>query len=450
MTARDALRPKSLLLDAALIAGALVGANLLFDRAHPGWTNLNPSPYLLLPLLVGGRYGFTVGLLAGLGASAIVAALQTFGGAAVSLPAALASEPFLHASLLFLGGVSGELYGWFRRERSQSNAQLEKLQTSVRKLDADVRYLRGVKDELDRVAAARDGEVSTLDAELRRLYGTTRDELPYAALNFLKRQVRLADAAIYGVDGGDALTRLALIGRDTYLPPTLQPADNPMVRLAIERGSLITLPQLLQREEPPAEEHLLLTVPLRDAHGRVLAVLAVAGMPFITFTAQTANLIALICGWVGEVLDLATGAAAGRYRIVAGRETQRIFTRDHFQHLLGLALEANQAHRLPSSIVVFTLRGAPAGERARFEQVIVSAIRAGDYAAELDHPQPHVAVLLPLVGERGASIFIERCKQFVRHSGPWSGELDVRRIELGRATEVVELMAEIDGAEATA
>ncbi len=70
------LRPKSIALDAAVVAAAIVGANLLFDRAHPGWTNLNPSPYLLLPLLLGGRYGFLPGILAGLTASALIVLQQ--------------------------------------------------------------------------------------------------------------------------------------------------------------------------------------------------------------------------------------------------------------------------------------------------------------------------------------------------------------------------------------
>ncbi len=55
---RDLLRPKSILIDAAVIGAMVTGSNLLFDRADAGWTNLSPSPYLLLPLLLGGRYGY--------------------------------------------------------------------------------------------------------------------------------------------------------------------------------------------------------------------------------------------------------------------------------------------------------------------------------------------------------------------------------------------------------
>ena len=443
MTDSEALRPKSILLDAALLASVLVGANLIFARDDPGWTDLNPSPFLLLPVLLGGRYGFTCGLLAGLGTSIIVAALQSSGGG--TFLHAFTGHPFLHASLVFLGGIGGELYGWLRRERAAAVAQLEKMQTTVRRLDADVRYLRGVKDELDRAVAARDGEVSTLDAELRRLYASGRNELPGAILGFLKRQVRLVDAALYATDGRSPLVRLACIGRGDHLPAQLDRDATPLVRLALDRGSLVTLPELLQQKEPPAGERYVLAAPLRDAEHRTLAVLVVAGLPFITFTPQTANLIGMICSWAGEVLDLALGATAGRYRIVAGREGQRMFTHAHFRHLLALSFEANRAHRLPSSVVIFTLRGASGSLQGKFEQTILSSMRAGDYAAELDQAEPHVAVLLPLVGERGASIFVDRARQFVRNSGPWPGELEVRRIEIGLAAELDELVAEVDG-----
>lgn len=444
MTWRDTFRPRSALIDAAVLAALVAGANLLFARSHLGWTNLNPSPYLLLPLLLGGRYGFLAGGLAGAATSVIVAVGQML-SEPTSFRLALSSAPYLHVSFLFAGGLAGELFGWFRRERAQAEAQLEKLQTSVRRLDSDVRYLRGVKDELDRVVASRDGEVSTLDAELRRLYVSSGDDLPSAVLHFLKRQVRLTDAALYTVESpAGPWRRIALVGRDNDLPPSLGPADSAVARLALERNSVVTLPELLQRREPPANEHVLLAAPLSNAQGRVNALLVVTGLPFITFTPQTANLIALICDWAGEVFDLSAGAT-GRYRIVAGRENQRMFTRDHFQHLLHLSLDAYQRHRLPSSVVIFELPGASAELQARFEQVLLGASRAGDYAAELGRPHPHVAVLLPLVGERGAAIFIERCKQFLRQNQPWPVEATVRRIEFGRAETVPELMAEIDG-----
>jgi hypothetical protein len=449
MTWREHLRPKHVALDVAVLGVALVGSNLLIDPAHPGWTHLNPSPYVLLPILLGGRYGFTTGLLTGAATSAVIAGWHMAVGTP-SLRAAIAAAPFLHASLVILGGLAGELYDWLRREHLTAEAHLEKARVSVRRLDADVRYLRSVKDELDRTVAARDGEVSTLDAELRRLYAAAPADLPEAILQFLKRQVRLSDAALYSVGPDDQpLPRLSLIGHDAHLPPLLARDASDVARLAMARASLVTLPELLRHEAPPAAERVLLAAPLPDANNQVRTLLVVTGLPFISFTPQTANLIALICEWGGEVLDLASGAA-GRYRIAAGTENQRIFTRDHLVHLLRLSLDAYQLHRLPSSLVVFELPGAPRDLQARFEQVLLGAVRAGDFAAEMGWTHPHLVVLLPLTGERGAKIFMDRCRQFLRPSENWPVTATMRRVDVGHADDVPGILAELADRDAAA
>lgn len=444
MTWRDSLRPKSLAVDTAVVGGLLVALNLIFDRAHAGWLNFSPSPFLLVPILLGGRYGFTAGVIVGLLTSAVVALLELTAGAP-SVREAIGDTPYTHAAFVFAGGVCGELFGWFRRERAQTDAQLEKLQTSVRRLDADVRHLRGIKDELDRVVAARDGEVSALDTELRRLYACSAEDLPAEILQFLKRQVRLADAAIYFPTAPDQpFLRHGLVGSPTHLPESLDPSASDVTRLALKRHSLVTLPELLAHGQPTATERILLAAPLADATGGVRALLVVTGLPFIAFNAQTANLIELICDWAGEVLDLAS-SAEGRYRLVQLRGgVQRVFTRAHFQHLLTLAFQAHERHRLPSSIVVFSLPKALAAEQVRFESVLLSAVRAGDYAADLGRGEPHLAVLLPLVGERGSKIFVERCRQFLKNGGPWPVEVSVRRIELGLSEDVAALLAAVD------
>lgn len=449
MTWRDSLRPRFVAVDAAVLGALVLGANFVFDRAALGWTNLNPSPYLLVPLLLGSRYGFTAGLVSGAATMLVVAALHG-ASAGLGLRGVLAAGPFHALAFPFVGGLAGELFEWFRRERAQSEAQLEKLRTSVRRLDADVRYLRGVKDELDRVVASRDGEASALDTELRRLYACAPDELPREILQFLKRQARIVDAALY-TGTADAATgelrRLAHIGQDTFLPPALPLDRHTAVKLAAERRSLVALPELLRHQEAPENEPVLLAAPLRNAENETHALLVVTGLPFVSFTAQTVNLVAMIADWSGEVLDLAA-SAADRYRIVSGRTPQRLFSRDHLGHLLHLSLLAHQHHRLPSSVVVFSLPGRPASDQSRFETWLLEAVRAGDYAAELGHPEPHVAVLLPLIGERGANIFVERCRQFLQQGPLADAPLAVRRVELGRIDRVEEVFAELDRREA--
>lgn len=433
------LRPKSVIIDALVIAGAVVGANLLLARDDPGWLHLNPSPYLLIPFLIGARYGFSSGIISGLLTSALVAGQQSF-EAAIPIRLALGDSLYLYTSFVFFGGISGELYAWLHRERIQSEAQLDKLQASARQLDAEVRYLRTMKDEYDQTIAASGGEISTLDTELRRLHGYSLSELPGAILQLLKRQVRVTDAAIYAPPPEDGpMIRHALLGREDHLPESFELSMSRVVSLAVERNSLVTLPELLQQSEPAAEETVLLAMPLRDEEANVLAFLLITGIPFVSFTHQTVDLISLIGNWSGELMELASGAG-GQYRTLAGMETQRIYTRSHFCHILALAYEAYTHHRLSSTIVIFSLKGADISEQTRFETGLLKAVRNGDFPAELDTKHPHLAVLLPLVGSRGTDLFIDRCRKFHEQSGPWPTALTIEQIPFSQAGNIDDLL----------
>ncbi|MEM9445013.1 MAG: hypothetical protein AAGA18_06645 [Verrucomicrobiota bacterium] len=64
-------------LDAIVITCLILLANFIFDEKEMGWQELNPNPYLLIPLLVGCRYGFIAGILSGLFAAITVTLLAT-------------------------------------------------------------------------------------------------------------------------------------------------------------------------------------------------------------------------------------------------------------------------------------------------------------------------------------------------------------------------------------
>ena len=85
--------------------------------------------------------------------------------------------------------------------------------SDLKKLDTDLFLLREAKAELERLLATRDAELSTLDAEIRRLFDSEGDELWQDILLLLNRQARVSDAAIYKVaPDGHTLVRKGLLG----------------------------------------------------------------------------------------------------------------------------------------------------------------------------------------------------------------------------------------------
>ena len=447
MNLRSDSPPQRVWQDGIVVGGVLLVINALVAGDDPGWMELNPSPWLLLPMLMGARYGFTAGLVAALSVSIGIAAVRAFMGFDLSLAEAIRSQTYFFVSLLAVGGLAGELWLYFRRQVGQLETHENSLRSKVRKLDSDAMVLREAKDELDRMTASRDGEISSLDAELRRLYTCPVDGLAEAVLSLLKRQVRVSDAALYRVEkDGDRLIRFGLVGEATLLPAELSTESDAMIERALEVKSLVTLPEILVDENSETEA-LLMAAPLLGADGEPRALLLIAGMPFIAFSPASAEIVELVCEWSGGVLELSEGAA-GKYRLVGGRETQKMFLDDHFRYLVGLAFESCQRHRLPSSIVELALPRVDRSRQAMFEQTVLGAVRSGDFASEPKKNYPAVWVLLPLAGERGTDIFLERCTQFCLRQGIDVAELETRRVDLSQLDSVDEALAQLSAGEA--
>jgi hypothetical protein len=77
-------------------------------------------------------------------------------------------------------------------------------------------------------------------------------------------------------------------------------------------------------------------------------------------------------------------------------------------------------------------------------------VRAGDFAAEMGWTHPHLVVLLPLTGERGAKIFMDRCRQFLRPGENWPVTATMRRVDVGHADDVPGILAELADRDAAA
>lgn len=444
MNLRSLLAPRHVWLDGVLITGILAVANALLAPGDPGWLQVNPSPWILLPMLLGARYGFGPGTAGALVAVTAVAGVLTLTGRARHPTDVVQAHIYFFSSLVVIGAVAGELWSYFRRRIAQAEAAGESLRGKLRRLDADAIVLREAKDELDRVTAARDGEISSFDAELRRLYACLPATLPGEILQLLKRQARVSDAALYrapadGDPARESWVRFAHIGREDNLPPEIVLRDHAMAEHAYRNQSLVTLPEI-QTQEPVEGERALMAAPLPGADGRARAMLVVADMPFIAFTPTAANLISLVCAWSGGVLELAEGAA-GRYRLVAGRESQRVFFEPHFRHLARLAQTASRKHRLPSAMVELSMPDRVAAEaQAGFERVVLGAVRSGDFVMQPNRPYPALIILLPLAGERGTDIFIERCLEFCRRHGIGRDDLRVKRVNLGAVDSIDDVL----------
>ena len=428
-------------MDLAVISGFLLLINLVYAPKDVGWLNQNPSPWIFLPLLMGGRYGFVPGVCAA-GVTILVYLYGIDQRADLFFQTVLREHGYHFAIVLLIGGLAGEVRRMFRRKEKLLFAENEHAKERLKKLDTDLFLLREAKSELERMLATRDAELSTLDSEIRRLFDTEGDEIYQDILLLLNRQARVADAAIYAVNRNKKeLNRKSLIGNPESLPEHLLLKKEEMLALAVSKGTTVTVPEFW--ESGDSDEHkYLIAVPMLDYSGEPIALVVVTGMPFIALTRKSVHLIALICRWSARVVEI-THQLGNTSRFIGGIETQRIFTAEFFRQNLLLALQSWKKHSLPSTIVLFTIPHGPKSQQSVLESLVIPGIRSGDFPADLGMPIPHLAVLLPLSGERGTGIFSDRILSACRRTSEAGASIEARVISIEEFDSVDEIWHEM-------
>lgn len=400
MSAVAFLNPRAAPRDVALLAALVGGCNVWISPEDWGWLKTNPSPYFLLPVLIGGRFGFVSGVSAGAVAVAMILFGQCWTGQRLATEL-LGSERHFFFCLMLAGGICGELQHWFEVRLRRFGEIQESFQQRIKTLDDELYFLREAKGESDRIVATQDSGASTLDAEIRELYLATEGEFYQKFLSLLGRQAHVSDAAVYRLTPDRLLLRAASLGAENNLPPELNLSQIEMALLAIEKKTAVSIAEFWKlgatRQEP-----YLLSIPLLDEEDDPLAVLLVTGMPFFALNQKGVHLITVICKWASKVTQ-ARQNAAGRFRLVDGVETQKIFTPAVLKRNIDLAGLSCQAHSLPSAVLFFRMPAMSPEAQPAFERAIISSIRAGDCAAELDTGYPNLAILMPLTGQRVAS-----------------------------------------------
>jgi len=418
--------PSSSWVDGLVIALPLAAANLLLGAGDPGWLKTNPNPFILLPLLMGARYGFGPGCVWGFLGGAFVAAIQ-MGTAGISLMEFFGAHGYLIGALVAVGAVSGEIQENARVKDLRISTLLDNAQARLKRLDTDLYLLREAKSELERILATRDSELSTLDSDLRRLSDSTDQDIHQNLLLLLNRQARVSEGAIYLMEADETLTRQALIGGETHLPASLKAAEIEMVGLAIANKTAVTIPEFWKKGNYTVKNHLV-CIPLVNSEAKVLGMFLATNIPFIALNRRSVQLMVLICRWASRVLEVRL-ESVGRFRLIKGVESLKIYELPFFKKSLDLAFDSFRQHSVPSTVVVLALPSESPTLQGQFEELIMDSIRAGDFPAEVGLTFPHLAVLLPLTGERGAKIFVQRIAANYSRSGKFAKPLEMKMLE---------------------
>lgn len=379
-------RPLYSVRDAVFIAGLLALINLLMARSDPGWINLNPTPWLLLPALIGGRYGVTPGLISGLLAAAGIALLQAR-AAGEEAPVFARQHPFFFTSLALCGFLMGEMNRLGRARARDLQETSQRLTDEASRMAAELELARETKHELQRHLALLNAPIASLDSDLRKLMTDPPAQLMGGLLDVLHRHVGISSAAMYQLDEtGTSLRRLAVMHPSQALAEVLPLETARLAEQALHSGIMASLADPFQTS---AAQPFLIAAPW-EGTGRS-GVLLVRDMPLQSYDGPGLARIELILQWVFTLDRHRTGLGTGEGRAEMVGEAE-------FKTLLARTLEAERVHHLPSVVVKVSLAADARGSKA--ERQFLAWLPPTASCTRL--PDGSLAVLLLFSGETEA------------------------------------------------
>lgn len=321
-----------------LVIGALLGVvNRLTSSEDFGWLALNPSPWLLLPVLIGVRYGVVQGLIAGTVASGTIAFVRAQ-WVALDAREVLVDQPFFFTALLMTGLIAGEAMRALRRANAVLLTDDSKRQAEVERMTAELEVVRETRQQLQERLALLQAPLAGLDDDLRKVITGPAEGLMDRLLDLLHAISDVSSAAIYRRHGS-RLQRIAAINPTGPLSTELDTERVPIARRALTERVMVSVKEAL---ETTPTQPFLAAIPFEDAEGE--GILLVQDMPLRSLGWHQFSRMEMVLLWV-------CGLQLSRKQMEAGT---RLVPADTLRLLIGQALAAHEIHHVPSVVVKLT------------------------------------------------------------------------------------------------
>lgn len=367
--------------DIVVIGGLIATVNVLVSKADIGWMQLNPTPWMLLPLLIGARYTAMGGMVSGAIAAVVIAGAN----AKWVLEDAkdfVQDHPFFFSTLVLGGYVAGECGRFLRGQQVELRTTCDEQRATLERLEAELELTCETKQQLQQHLALHNATMAGLDDDLRKLVTAPRESLMSGLLTLLHQHTQLVSAALYRHKDG-RLERVAVIHETVPLRPQLTLDETPLARRALEERSIVSVktPTETGKDQP-----FLVALPY-DANDEE-GVLLVHDMPLRAFEWSNLARMELIMLWV-FAMQLVRQQFGAPGTLVAP-ETWKV--------MLNQALATDQLHHVPSVVIRQSVE--PALEKAVLKSLPATAVATRLPGSEF------IAVLLPLAGEMEATSLV--------------------------------------------
>lgn len=254
-------RIRHLFFDVMTMVLVIGGVSLFLRRFDPAWLQINPSPWLLIPLLIGFRYGFWPGINAGAIAaisSGILALLVEQGG----IFSVFAKHAVHYASFLGVGGVAGFARYLLTDRTSELEQKLAVLEEDLQRKDSALSLYRENEIQLKQSLLLHNAEFVSLSDELVEILKIQDDkESVSRLLAMLQNGFGIFSCAIYVGKDAKSLQRVAVAGSEEALPDTVKSRE-PMIHLAQQKNAMVTCKHLWDSGAGNTDSPYLAVIPM--------------------------------------------------------------------------------------------------------------------------------------------------------------------------------------------
>lgn len=295
-----------LILDTVLI-GLLIGVpSWMFRRADPAWYDFNPSPWLLVPLLIGFRYGFWKGISAGIVAGVVTALLVCLPNVE-NIPGLIAENAVHYASYLGVGGFAGFARHLILDRVPDLERENELLKNELSRNHAALALFRENEILLKQSLLLHNAEFVSLSDELEKLLLIKDDQSALENLmGLMESRFSILAGGLYIEKQTGRLDRIAATsGSEGEMPGSIKSKDS-MVALAMKSKRLVTCRDLWDVASVKSNSPFLAVIPV----GGGKAYLAIRRMKLSAITWDNfGRLEALLTYWMcnrdaqGQVVD---------------------------------------------------------------------------------------------------------------------------------------------------
>jgi hypothetical protein len=437
------------LIESLAMAAGLAALGILLRGDDPTLGGINPSPYLILPVVLGAQYGVAAGIGGALVAVLDRALVSLWAGgelpgaealAAVSLVdfadhlrgGAVIDRP-LTIALFAAGLVLGELRESIERKLERQHQIRHRLRDQIESLSREHLLLKETKSILERRLAEVADSQSTIFDEAVDLYSMDEKSIESGILRMLSKYASVEQAALYRLDNG-ALRLTAQLGSDSYRPSGIDADQTMIVRAALTSQRTVTVRDLTGTSDDDDGEddgRGIIAAPLvvrrdgdddpfgtgnpvitgvRDA--RVLGVVVIDAIPFVRLNEATVRLVSLITDWGAQVFhDLSAQRAVEERGLVD--PILQVYRAPYMRERLADEYRRAQRYQLDLNLLAV----APTGDAASAEHreglglLMIAAAREscrpGEVLGVSDHDLPHALVILPMTDAAAAGRRLE-------------------------------------------